>query len=265
MTTEENFPVDLSTSFKAYDVRGIVGQSITASSVKAVGAAFVDVLGLEGQNVLVGGDMRPSSPEFSAAFAEGASGRGANVQLLGLISTDELYFASGALKAAGVVFTASHNPAEYNGMKMTKPGAVPLSSETGLTEIRDLAQSYLVLKDYSQYLRSLVDLSASRPLKIVVDAGNGMAGMTTPAVLGSALLPGLPFEIVPLYFELDGTFPNHPANPLEPANLVDLQAAVVKHGADIGLAFDGDADRCFVERNTPQSSTTSSPPVRYRN
>ena len=263
MTTEENFPVDLSTSFKAYDVRGIVGQSITASSVKAVGAAFVDVLGLEGQNVLVGGDMRPSSPEFSAAFAEGASGRGANVQLLGLISTDELYFASGALKAAGVVFTASHNPAEYNGMKMTKPGAVPLSSETGLTEIRDLAQSYLangipadktvgsigtadVLKDYSQYLRSLVDLSASRPLKIVVDAGNGMAGMTTPAVLGSALLPGLPFEIVPLYFELDGTFPNHPANPLEPANLVDLQAAVVKHGADIGLAFDGDADRCFV-------------------
>ncbi|MFB9165122.1 phosphomannomutase/phosphoglucomutase [Arthrobacter psychrochitiniphilus] len=263
MTTEDNFPVDLSTSFKAYDVRGIVGQSITASSVKAVGAAFVDVLGLEGQNVLVGGDMRPSSPEFSAAFAEGASGRGANVQLLGLISTDELYFASGALKAAGVVFTASHNPAEYNGMKMTKPGAVPLSSETGLTEIRDLAQSYLangipadktvgsigtadVLKDYSQYLRSLVDLSASRPLKIVVDAGNGMAGMTTPAVLGSALLPGLPFEIVPLYFELDGTFPNHPANPLEPANLVDLQAAVVKHGADIGLAFDGDADRCFV-------------------
>ena len=263
MTTEENFPVDLSTSFKAYDVRGIVGQSITASSVKAVGAAFVDVLGLEGQNVLVGGDMRPSSPEFSAAFAEGASGRGANVQLLGLISTDELYFASGALKAAGVVFTASHNPAEYNGMKMTKPGAVPLSSETGLTEIRDLAQSYLangipadktvgsigtadVLKDYSQYLRSLVDLSASRPLKIVVDAGNGMAGMTTPAVLGSVLLPGLPFEIVPLYFELDGTFPNHPANPLEPANLVDLQAAVVKHGADIGLAFDGDADRCFV-------------------
>ena len=225
MTTEDNFPVDLSTSFKAYDVRGIVGQSITASSVKAVGAAFVDVLGLEGQNVLVGGDMRPSSPEFSAAFAEGASGRGANVQLLGLISTDELYFASGALKAA------SHNPAEYNGMKMTKPGAVPLSSETGLTEIRDLAQSYLangipadktvgsidtadVLKDYSQYLRSLVDLSASRPLKIVVDAGNGMAGMTTPAVLGSALLPGLPFEIVPLYFELDGTFPNHPANPL---------------------------------------------------
>ncbi|WP_343319204.1 phosphomannomutase/phosphoglucomutase [Arthrobacter sp. TMP15] len=268
MTTEDNPLVDLSSSFKAYDVRGIVGKTITAASVRAVGAAFVDVLELEGQTVLVGGDMRPSSPELSQAFAQGAAGRGANVKMLGLISTDELYFASGALNAAGVVFTASHNPAAYNGMKMTRPGAVPLSSETGLTQIRDVAQSYLsdgipagtissngrcgeigetdVLKDYAMYLRKLVDLSGSRPLKIVVDAGNGMAGMTTPAVLGDALLPGLPFEIVPLYFELDGTFPNHPANPLEPENLVDLQAAVVKHRADIGLAFDGDADRCFV-------------------
>ncbi|MDJ0311642.1 phosphomannomutase/phosphoglucomutase [Arthrobacter sp. H35-D1] len=266
MTTEENAPVDLSASFKAYDVRGIVGESITADSVRAVAAAFVDVLELAGESVLVGGDMRPSSPEFCQAFAEGAAGRGANVTLLGLISTDELYFASGILNAAGVVFTASHNPAEYNGMKMTRAGAVPLSSETGLAEIRDLAQSYLndgipdgtpsgsageigeddILKQYAQYLRKLVDLSDSRPLKIVVDAGNGMAGMTTPAVLGDTLLPSLPFEIVPLYFELDGTFPNHPANPLEPANLLDLQAAVVAHGADIGLAFDGDADRCFV-------------------
>ncbi|WP_269938970.1 phosphomannomutase/phosphoglucomutase [Arthrobacter sp. HY1533] len=264
MTTEDTSPVDLSTSFKAYDVRGIVGESITTESVRAVGAAFAQVLELAGQQVLVGGDMRPSSPEFAQAFAEGAADRGANIQLLGLISTDELYFASGALKAAGVMFTASHNPAEYNGMKMTRAGAVPLSSETGLAEIRDLAQSYLndglptpvatpgtvgsadVLKDYSEYLRKLVDLSGSRPLKIVVDAGNGMAGLTTPAVLGGELLEGLPFEIVPLYFELDGTFPNHPANPLEPANLVDLQAAVVAHGADIGLAFDGDADRCFV-------------------
>lgn len=264
MTTEDNFPVDLTRSFKAYDVRGIVGETITTASVRAVGAAFVEVLGIKGQTVLVGGDMRPSSPGFSQAFAEGAASRGANVQLLGLVSTDELYFASGALKAAGVVFTASHNPAEYNGMKMTRAGAVPVSSETGMTEIRDLAQQYLkdglpaavseagtigttdVLKAYSEYLRKLVDLSGSRPLKIVVDAGNGMAGMTTPAVLGDTLLPGLPFEIIPLYFDLDGTFPNHPANPLEPANLVDLQAAVVKHGADIGLAFDGDADRCFV-------------------
>lgn len=264
MTTEDISPVNLSDSFKAYDVRGIVGKSITTASVQAVGAAFVEVLGLKGQTVLVGGDMRPSSPEFSQAFAQGAASRGANVKLLGLISTDELYFASGVLNAAGVVFTASHNPAEYNGMKMTKAGAVPVSSETGLTEIRDLAQSYLteglpattgsegiigeadVLKDYAEFLRKLVDLTGSRPLKIVVDAGNGMAGMTTPAVLGDDLLPGLPFEIVPLYFELDGTFPNHPANPLEPANLRDLQSAVVKHGADLGLAFDGDADRCFV-------------------
>lgn len=263
MTTEENSQLDLSSSFKAYDVRGLVGKTITPESVRAVGAAFVDVLALEGQTVLIGGDMRPSSPEFSQAFADGASRRGADVVMLGLISTDELYFASGVLNAAGVVFTASHNPAEYNGMKMTRAGAVPLSSETGLTQIRDLAQSYLangipvaattgtqgeqdVLADYSEYLRKLVDLTGSRPLKIVVDAGNGMAGMTTPAVLGQALLPGLPFEIVPLYFELDGTFPNHPANPLEPANLLDLQAAVVAHGADIGLAFDGDADRCFV-------------------
>ena len=271
MTTSNSTIIDLSSSFKAYDVRGIVGATITEDTVRAVAAAFVDVLGLTGQTVLVGGDMRPSSPEFCQAFAEGAAGRGANVKLLGLISTDELYFASGSLDAAGVVFTASHNPAEYNGMKMTRAGAVPLSSETGLTQIRDLAQTFLaegipagstgeigeadVLKEYAQYLRNLVDLSGSRPLKIVVDAGNGMAGMTTPAVLGDALLPGLPFEIVPLYFELDGTFPNHPANPLEPANLRDLQGAVVKHRADIGLAFDGDADRCFVidEKGDPLS------------
>ena len=195
------------------------------------------------------------------------------MQLLDLISTDELYFACGSLNAAGATFTASHNPAEYNGIKMAKAGAVPISSETGLKEIQARAEDYLnagsipaagtrgligvhdVLKDYSEYLRSLVDLSGSRPLKVVVDAGNGMAGLTTPAVLGDALLPKLPFEIVPLYFELDGSFPNHPANPLEPENLRDLQAAVVEHGADIGLAFDGDADRCFVidEKGDPVS------------
>ncbi|WP_345478660.1 phosphomannomutase/phosphoglucomutase [Nesterenkonia rhizosphaerae] len=264
---------DLSASFKAYDVRGLVGETITAESVRAVGAAFVDVLGLAGQRVLVGGDMRPSSPEFAAAFTEGAVARGAQVTQLGLISTDMLYFASGQLQAPGVVFTASHNPAEYNGMKMAKAGAVPLSADTGLEEIRDAAQAYLeaghipavettgstdtseLLADYSEYLRSLVDLSGIRPLKVVVDAANGMAGMTTPAVLGDAVLQALPLEIIPLYFELDGTFPNHPANPLESENLRDLQKAVVEHGADIGLAFDGDADRCFVidERGEPVS------------
>lgn len=256
--------IDLTASFKAYDVRGIVGETITAETVRATGAAFVDVLELAGQNVLVGADMRPSGSEFMEAFAEGATARGANVLNIGLISTDELYYACGVENAAGVTFTASHNPAEYNGMKMSKAGAVPISSESGLFEVRDLAQKYLdegtipavenpgtvsekdVLKGYSEYLRNLVDLSGIRPLKVVVDAGNGMGGMTTPAVLGDTILPGLPLHIVPLYFELDGSFPNHPANPLEPANLVDLQKAVVKHGADIGLAFDGDADRCFV-------------------
>ncbi|MBO0909789.1 MULTISPECIES: phosphomannomutase/phosphoglucomutase [Arthrobacter] len=264
---------DLSASFKAYDVRGVVGETITPQIVKAVGAAFVDVLDLAGQTVLVGGDMRPSSPEFIKDFAAGATMRGADVLLLDLISTDELYYACGALNAAGATFTASHNPAQYNGIKMAKAGAVPISSETGLYEIQAKAEQYLnegsipavakpgqisvrdILRDYSEYLRSLVDLTAIRPLKVVVDAGNGMAGLTTPAVLGDTLLAGLPLEIVDLYFELDGSFPNHPANPLEPANLVDLQAAVVEHGADLGLAFDGDADRCFVidEKGDPVS------------
>ena len=266
--------IDLSQSFKAYDVRGIVGETLTAEAVEAIGAAFVDVLKLHGDTVLVGGDMRPSSAEFSKAFASGATYRGANVVMLGQVSTDELYFASGKLDAAGVVFTASHNPAQYNGIKMSKAGAAPISSATGLYDIRDLAQQYLneglpvsgdapqgtiterdVLADYAAYLRELVDLSNIRPLKIVVDAGNGMGGMTTPAVLGDAVLSGLPLEIIPMYFELDGTFPNHPANPLEPENLKDLQAAVLEHGADLGLAFDGDADRCFVidERGLPLS------------
>ena len=272
VTSADRTTTDLSASFKAYDVRGLVGETITAEIVEAVGAAFVDVMELAGKTVLVGGDMRPSSPEFSQAFARGAATRGANVKLLDLISTDELYFACGSLNAAGAVFTASHNPSQYNGIKMAKAGAVPVSSETGLAEIRERAEQYLaggipaaatpgstgvqdVLKDYAEYLRKLVDLSGSRPLKVVVDAGNGMAGMTTPAVLGDQLLPALPLEIVPLYFELDGSFPNHPANPLEPENLRDLKAAVVEHGADIGLAFDGDADRCFVidEKGQPVS------------
>jgi len=266
--------IDLNQSFKAYDVRGVVGESLNAEAIEAIGAAFVDVLSLSGKDVLVGGDMRPSSAEFAQAFARGATYRGANVIMLGLISTDELYFASGKLDAAGVVFTASHNPAQYNGIKMSTSGARPISSATGLFDIRDVAQQYLneglpvsgdtpqgsiterdVLADYAAYLRELVDISSIRPLKIVVDAGNGMGGMTTPAVLGDTVLSALPLNIVPLYFELDGTFPNHPANPLEPENLKDLQAAVLEHGADMGLAFDGDADRCFVidERGLPLS------------
>ena len=268
--------VDLFSAFKAYDVRGIVGATLTSATAEAIGAAFVDVFGLAGAEVLVGGDARPSSPGFEAAFAAGAAARGANPVMLGRISTDELYFACGVRAAAGVVFTASHNPAEYNGIKMARAGAAPVSAETGLYAVRDAAAAYLaagipdpevagvvigttssadMLLGYAEHLRALVDLAVIRPLKVVVDAGNGMAGLTTPAVLGDELLPGLPLEIVPLYFELDGTFPNHPANPLEPENLLDLQAAVVEHDADIGLAFDGDADRCFVvdERGTPIS------------
>jgi phosphomannomutase len=249
---------------KAYDVRGLVGTALTPELVTAVAAGFVDEVGAQGVDVVVGHDMRDSSPSFAAAFSRGAQSRGANVVSIGLCSTDESYFASGFLNAPAAMFTASHNPASYNGIKLSRAGAQGISLDTGLASIRDRAVTYLrdgvaevpepgsyreidVLADYAKYLRSLVDLSSIRPLKIVVDAANGMGGMTVPAVLGDAAgLAPLPLEIVPLYFELDGTFPNHEANPLEPSNLVDLQKAVVEHGADLGLAFDGDADRCFV-------------------
>jgi phosphomannomutase len=207
--------------------------------------------------------MRESGPGLARAFADGALHRGASVVEAGLGSTDMLYFASGHLNLAGAMFTASHNPAKYNGIKMCRAGAVAIGQETGLAEIRDLASSYLaegmpaarehgtvtqtdLLVAYAEYLRGLVDLNNIRPLSVVVDAGNGMGGYTVPAVLGDAKLAALPLTIVPLYFELDGSFPNHEANPLEPSNIVDLQRKVVETGADIGLAFDGDADRCFV-------------------
>ena len=261
----------LSSAVKAYDVRGVVGESLTLEMIEALAAGFVDEIGASGTDVVVGHDMRDSSPGFAQAFARGASARGANVVNIGLCSTDETYFASGKWHAPAAMFTASHNPAKYNGIKFSRAGAQGISLDTGLAAIRDRAIGYLrsgltsvetpgsyreqdVLADYAGYLRSLVDLSGIRPLKIVVDAGNGMGGMTVPAVLGTAAgLPGLPLEIIPMYFELDGTFPNHEANPLEPANLVDLQKAVVAHGADAGLAFDGDADRCFVvdEKGNP--------------
>ena len=249
---------------KTYDVRGLVGSDLTPEIVSALAAGFVDELGAAGQEVVVGHDMRDSSPEFADAFAEGAQARGANVVSIGLCSTDESYFASGSLNAPAAMFTASHNPATYNGIKFSRAGARGISLDTGLAAIRDRAIAYLetgieevdqpgsfrevhILADYASYLRQLVDLSGIRPLKVVVDAGNGMGGMTVPAVLGNAAdLGGLPLQIIPMYFELDGTFPNHEANPLDPKNLVDLQKAVVEHGADIGLAFDGDADRCFV-------------------
>lgn len=257
-------PIDLVPFVKAYDVRGLVGSQLTEEVVTALSAAFVDEVDAAGMDVVVGYDMRNSSPEFAAAFAVGAQARGANVVSIGLCSTDESYFASGHLNAPAAMFTASHNPATYNGIKFSRKGARGISFDTGLRAIRDRATAYLasgvpsvpapgsyreldVMADYAAYLRSLVDLSGIRPIRIVVDAGNGMGGLTVPAVLGTAAgLPALPIEIIPLYFDLDGTFPNHEANPLDPANIVDLQKAVVAHGADLGLAFDGDADRCFV-------------------
>lgn len=265
---------DLNAIVKNYDIRGLVGDTITEPLVTAVGAATVDELDLAGHEIFIGHDMRDSSPAFAAAFAGGAAVRGAKPVLLGYCSTDMTYFISGRENAAAAMFTASHNPAAYNGMKLSAAGARGISLDTGLGAIRDRAAAYLrngvpaasdtvaaaterdVLNDYASYLRQLVDLSGIRPLKIVVDAGNGMAGKTVPAVLGSGCeLPKLPLEIVPMYFELDGNFPNHEANPLDPKNLVDLQQRVVAEGADLGLAFDGDADRCFLvdERGNPVS------------
>jgi phosphomannomutase len=264
---------DLAAFVKAYDVRGLVGEQLDDDVARALGAAFAEEVARPAEGVapagraVVGHDMRPSSPGLAAAFADGVASRGLDVVLAGLLSTDALYYASGALDAPGAMFTASHNPAAWNGIKMCRAGARPIGQDTGLARIRDRAQALLdtpgagdgvtrargsvapqeVLTGYAGYLRGLVDLSGSRRLRVVVDAGNGMAGLTTPAVLGTAAgLPALPLDVVPLYFELDGTFPNHEANPLEPANLRDLQAAVVAEGADLGLAFDGDADRCFV-------------------
>jgi phosphomannomutase len=263
--------IDLSSLIKAYDVRGTVPDQLSPDVARAIGAAFARVVVLpeagEGARprVVVGHDMRESGPELVEAFASGLADAGVDVVRIGLCSTDGLYFASGSLGVPGAMFTASHNPAVYNGIKLCRAGARPVGQDTGLAEIRELAGDYLgdglpaavdargtvtdrvMLGDYAAFLRGLVDLSAIRPLKVVVDAGNGMGGYTVPAVLGTgAGLPALPLDVVPLYFELDGSFPNHEANPLEPANLRDLQAAVVEHDADLGLAFDGDADRCFV-------------------
>lgn len=265
----------LNSLVKTYDVRGLVGSQLTPEVVSALAAGFVDELGAAGQDVIVGHDMRDSSPEFAEAFAAGAQARGANVVSIGLCSTDESYFASGLLEAPAAMFTASHNPATYNGIKFSRAGARGISLDTGLAAIRDRAIAFLangidevatpgtfreehILVRYAAYLRELVDLTAIRPLRVVVDAGNGMGGMTVPAVLGHATdLEALPIEIIPMYFELDGSFPNHEANPLDPKNLVDLQAAVLEHKADLGLAFDGDADRCFVVDEKGQPVTPS--------
>jgi phosphomannomutase len=239
--------------FKAYDIRGIVPDELDEQVAESVGAAFVRLTGAP--SIVTVHDMRSSSRPLAEAFARGAVSQGADVIEGGLGSTDMLYYGSGSLGMPGAMITASHNPAKYNGIKLCREGARPVGADTGLTELRDAAAQGLppyhgtpgvivqrdLLSGYAAHLKKLVDVSAIRPLKVAVDAGNGMAGHTVPKVF-----EGLPLTVVPLYFELDGTFPNHEANPIEPANLRDLQRAVIDAGADIGLAFDGDADRCFV-------------------
>ncbi|MGI5504739.1 phosphomannomutase/phosphoglucomutase [Lentzea sp. CA-135723] len=245
---------DLSGIVKAYDIRGVVGEQLDAGLVRDFGAAFARLVG--GPTIVIGHDMRDSSPELSRAFAAGAQAQGVNVISIGLASTDMLYFASGKLDLPGAMFTASHNPAQYNGIKLCRAGASPVGQDTGLGQIRSDAENQVadaegvtegtfeerdMLAEYAEYLNQLVNLKDIRPLKIVVDAGNGMGGYTVPQVF-----EGLPIEVIPMYFELDGSFPNHEANPLDPKNIVDLQARTRAEGADAGVAFDGDADRCFV-------------------
>jgi phosphomannomutase len=244
---------DYAKIFKAYDIRGTVPEELDESVAEAVGAAFARLTGAPA--IVTVHDMRTSSAPLAEAFGHGAATQGADVVSGGLGSTDMLYYASGSLGVPGAMITASHNPAKYNGIKLCRSGARPVGADTGLAELRAMAERGVpparvapgtiephdLLPGYAAYLKTLVDLSGIRPLTVAVDAGNGMAGHTVPKVF-----EGLPISLVPLYFELDGTFPHHEANPIEPKNLVDLQRAVVRSGADIGLAFDGDADRCFV-------------------
>ena len=257
---------NLTAVIKAYDVRGVYPQQLDENLAHAVGAAFVRVVRAAVRDggpgvIAIGHDMRPSGPDLVAAFAQGVREQGCDVIEIGLASTDGLYYASGALGIPGAMFTASHNPAKYNGIKLCRAGAAPVGQDTGLREIRLLVENGVpafdgplgqlrhqdLLADYALFLRNLVDVSGVRPLRVVVDAGNGMGGYTVPAVLGEAAgLPRLPLTIDEMFFELDGSFPNHEANPIDPMNLVDLQKRVREVGADLGLAFDGDADRCFV-------------------
>ena len=246
-----------SSVFKAYDIRGLVGSELTVDFCFATGVAFARFLAQEREpgTVVIGEDMRPSSPDFADAFSAGLTSQGMDVIRIGLASTDMLYFAAGKLNFPGAMFTASHNPAEYNGIKLCLSGARPIGKESGLLSIErfvhegsplatrgiGVEKNQGLLKEYVAHLLSLVDLSQMRRLKIVVDAGNGMAGHTAPAVFAE-----LNAEVIEMYYELDGTFPNHEANPIDEANLRDLKKAVKKEKADIGLAFDGDADRCFI-------------------
>jgi phosphomannomutase len=251
--------------FKAYDVRGTVPDQLDAAMCRAVGRAMARFAGAP--EILIARDMRQSGVELSEAFADGVLSEGVAVTELGLASTDFLYFASGHLNAPGVMFTASHNPAQYNGMKMCLSGARPIGSDTGLSDIKEMAEKLLdeprgdgtaarrhldLLPEWAAHVVSFVDRAALRPLKVVADTANGMGGLVVPTVFAD-----LPFDVDILFPELDGNFPNHPADPIQPENLVDLQRAVLERGADIGLAFDGDADRVFLvdEKAQPVSGS----------
>jgi phosphomannomutase len=253
--------------FKAYDIRGLVPDQVDPPLAEAVGAAFARFAG--GPVILMARDMRPSGVELTRAFAAGVTSMGIDVVDLGLTSTDEMYFASGALDAPGAMFTASHNPAEYNGIKLCLAGARPVGIESGLADIRaDIeagrrppegttpgqVTSRDVLADYVRKVHSFIDVSSLRPLRVVADTANGMGGLVVPAVFER-----LPVTLEVLFGELDGTFPNHPADPIQPANLVALRERVTGTGADVGLAFDGDADRCFLvdDAGVPVSGSTT--------
>jgi phosphomannomutase len=252
--------------FKAYDIRGTVPDQLDAGIARSLGVAFARFARAE--RILVGRDMRPSGVELTGAFAEGVTATGVNVVDLGLTSTDELYFAAGSLDAPGAMFTASHNPARYNGIKLCLAGAAPVGEESGLAEIKAMAAAGAqptagrpgsvttadVLEDYATKVRSFIDPGALRPLSVVADTANGMGGLVVPRVFAP-----LPLHLDVLYGELDGSFPNHPADPIQPANLKDLQARILETGADIGLAFDGDADRCFLvdDQGQPVSGSTT--------
>jgi phosphomannomutase len=238
--------------FKAYDIRGIVPDELDADLSWKIGAAFAAFT--RAPTILVARDMRPTGDALVSAFTAGANSQGVDVVDLGLASTDLIYYAAGRFDAPGAMFTASHNPAAYNGIKLCLAGAAPVGEETGLRTIKELTQQELdqastpgtvtrrdVLAEYGAHVRSFVDVDALKPLKVVADTANGMGGYVAPEVFR-----GLPFEVDYLYPELDGTFPNHPADPIQPENLRDLQARVLETGADVGLAFDGDADRVFL-------------------
>ena len=264
-------PTSFDAVFKAYDIRGVVPDELDAAMCGAIGAAFArfaaDTEG-EVRRILLGRDMRPSGEELGAAFAAGAQSQGVDVVDLGLASTDLVYFASGRLEAPGAMFTASHNPARYNGIKFCLSGAKPVGQDTGLARIRELAGAGVpaaptepgrlsgmdMLRDFAEHVRSFIDLSALTPLRVVADTANGMGGLVVPAVFDA-----LPFELEVLYPELDGSFPNHPADPIQVENQADLRKRVVETGADVGLAFDGDADRVFVvdETGEPISGSTT--------